>query len=406
MLRISTSTVYDQNQMQFNMQQTLLMHTQLQVSSGRRMVTPADDPAAAARVLEITQSDSMNTQYATNRTSATNSLSLVDGAFQNISNLLQTMRQSATAAGNGVLTNAERQAMASDLNAQLQDLIGQANSTDGAGNYLFSGFQGTTKPFTQTAAGVAYNGDDGQRMVQVAASRQMAMTDPGSDLFMRVKTGNGTFTAQAAPANTGGGVISTGVVTNPALWNGANYSVAFTVAAGVTSYTVTQTSAPAGVVVPATPFVSGQAIAFNGIQFDVKGAPANGDTFTVAPSSNQSIFQTVQNLVNVLNQPVTAGVASSSAQLQQGVQDALNGIDNALNQVLTSRASIGSRMNELDALKAGGNLMGLQYQQSLSTLQDLDYAKAISDLNRQQMTLQAAQKSFVQVAGLTLFAYM
>lgn len=411
-MRISTSAIYDNNVALLNQQQAKLFQTQQQIATGRRMVTPADDPAAAARALEVGQSDSMNTQYGTNRTSAINTLSLVDGTLQNVSNLYQSMRSVATAAGNSILSNAERQAMASDLEGQLQELVGQANTTDGAGTYLFSGFQGTTTPFVQTAAGVQYFGDDGQRMVQVSASRQLATTDPGSDIFMRVKNGNGTVSVTPTVTNAGSTVANPGQVINPALLTGANYQVAFTVAAGVTTYTVTNTTAvPPTQVLPAlpatgAPYVSGQAVSFDGMQMSFSGTPANGDTFAVVPSTNQSVFQTMTNLINALKQPVVAGTPSTSAVISQGVADALSGLDNALSKVLTVRASVGARMNEADALKASGDSLALQFQQSLSQLQDLDYNKAMSDLSQQQLSLQAAQKSFVQVSGLSLFSYM
>lgn len=411
-MRISTSSIYDSNVALLNQQQSKLFQTQQQVATGRRMITPADDPAAAARALEVGQSDAMNTQYATNRTSAINTLALVDGALQNVGNIYQSMRSVVTAAGNTVLSNAERQAMASDLSGQLQELLGQANSTDGAGTYLFSGFQGASIPFVNTATGVQYFGDDGQRLVQVSASRQLASTDPGSDIFMRIKNGNDTISLAPSVANTGSGVANAGQVTNPALLTGANYQIAFTVAAGVTSYSVTNTTAvPPTQVLPALPatglpYVSGQAIAFDGLQVSVSGAPANGDTFTVAPSTNQSVFQTLTNLINALKQPVVPGVPATSAAVSQSVADTLSGLDNALNKVLTVRASVGARMNEADSLKASGDSLALQFQQTLSQLQDLDYNKAMSDLSQQQLSLQAAQKSFVQVSGLSLFSYM
>ena len=69
------------------------------------------------------------------------------------------------------------------------------------------------------------------------------------------------------------------------------------------------------------------------------------------------------------------------------------------------RASIGARMNELDALASAGEDLGLQYSREISRLQDLDYAAAITQLTQQQTTLEAAQKSFLQVSGLSLFNF-
>ena len=70
------------------------------------------------------------------------------------------------------------------------------------------------------------------------------------------------------------------------------------------------------------------------------------------------------------------------------------------------RALLGTRLNELDALQSAGENIGLQYKQTLSQLQDVDYNKAISDLTQQKTSLEAAQKSFLAVSGLSLFNYM
>jgi len=401
-MRISSNALFDSNVTLLGQQQTRLLQTQQQVASGRRILTAADDPVAAARALEIAQSDAVNTQYAANRTAARHKLSLAESNLQSVTSLLQDVRTAVVNAGSGTLNNSDRKTIATDLSGRLQELIGLANSTDGVGNYLFAGFQSKTQPFVDTLTGIGCFGDDGQHNVQVSATRQIASGDSGADVFMRVKNGNGTFIPQAAATNTGSGIINLGNVVNPALLTGHNYQIDFTVVAGVTTYSVTDNSTlPAPTVLSAgNPYVSGQAISFDGIQFDIQGAPANGDAFTVLPSTNESIFKTVSDLIAALNAPVVG--ASLTNSLNRG----LNQLDNALNNVLTTRSSLGLRLNEIDALQSAGEDLGLQFKQSLSELQDVDYNKAISDLTQQQMSLQAAQKSFIKIAELSLFNYI
>jgi flagellar hook-associated protein 3 FlgL len=297
--------------------------------------------------------------------------------------------------------------MVSDLQGRFQELLGLANSTDGAGSYLYSGAQGNVQPFAETAAGVVYQGDDVQRKIQAAASRQIPSSDSGADIFMRSRTGNGTFQATAG-TSTGTGVISPGVVTNAAQYTGQNYQVGFTVAAGVTTYSVTDMTAGApGVAVAGmsnVAYVSGQAISFNGIQFDVKGAPANGDTFNVSPSVNQSVFTTLSNLINTLSAGVNTGMASTA--YRQGLSEATTSLNQNLSTVLNVRTTLGARLNELDSLQATGDELGLQYKQTLSKLQDTDYNKALSQLSLQNLNLQAAQQSFAKVSQLSLFNYL
>lgn len=398
-MRISSNTLFDSGVAALNQQQARMLHTQQQIASGRRILTASDDPVAAARALDVNQSDTMNTQYASNRETARHSLSIAEGTLQSVTSLLVDVRTATIGAGNGSLSNSERKTIAADFSGRLEELIGLANSTDGIGNYLFSGFQSRTLPFAGTPAGVGYFGDSGQRLVQVSASRQMASGNSGADIFMRIKNGNGTFDIQAAASNTGSGIVSPGSVSNPALLTGNNYSVSFSVTGAVTTYDITNTTT-ATVVSSGNPYVSGQAIIFDGMQTSIKGAPANGDVFTVASSTNQSVFKTISDLINALNTPVVGANLSNS--LLRGI----NNLDNALSNVLNTRASLGLRLNEIDSLQLAGEDLGLQFKQTLSQLQDVDYNKAISDLTQQQMTLQAAQKSLAKVAGLSLFDYL
>lgn len=403
-MRISSNTLFDSNVTLLGQQQTRLLQTQQQIASGRRILTASDDPVAAARALEISQSDAMNTQYAANRTAARHKLSLAESNLQSVTSLLQDVRTAVVGAGNGTFNDSDRQTVAADLSGRLQELTGLANSTDGAGNYLFAGFQSRTQPFVNTAAGVGYFGDDGQQNMQVSAARQIASGEAGADVFMRIKNGNGTFVTQPAAANTGSGVISRGNVIDPVSLTSHNYQIDFTVAAGVTTYSVTDTTTSTVLLSPpaGTAYVSGQAISFDGMQFDIQGAPANGDAFTVSPSANESVFKTISDMIAALNTPVAGGAASLTNSLNNG----LNQLDNALNNILTVRSSLGLRLNEIDALQSAGEDLGLQFKQSLSELQDVDYNKAISDLTQQQMSLQAAQQTFAKVASLSLFDYL
>lgn len=403
-MRISSNTMYDSNVSAMSQQQTRMLLTQQQVSTGRKFLTPAEDPVAAAQALSLSQASAVNTQYSSNRGAARHTMSLSESMLQSATSLLQDVREAAISAGNGALGSNDRKMIANALTGKLEALVGLANSTDGIGNYLFAGFQSKTQPFIDTPAGVAYAGDDGQRLIQVNASRQMSASESGADVFMRIKNGNGAFVVQPSTnnntglANGGSGVATVGNVTDATLLTGNNYKVDFFVdAVGATTYNVTNLTTFASPLV-GVPFVAGQAINFDGMQFSVSGAPADGDTFTVAPSSNESVFKTLSDMIANLNGP-TAGFGGRLAY-------SINQIDRALDNVLTSRSSVGVRLNELDALQVSGDDLGVQYQQSLSALQDIDYTKALSDLSQQQMFLQAAQKSFSMVVGMTLFDYL
>lgn len=431
-MRISTSQIFDAGLAGVLRGQEALFKTQNQLSTGRRVLTPADDPAAASQALVVGQSQAVNTQQIDNQGAARGQLGLVDNQLSSLGDLLQNVRDRVVQAGNPALSPTDRQAIATELQSRLDELTGIANAKDGSGQYMFSGYQSATQPFALSPAGaVTYFGDSGERLLQVAASRQMAVNVAGNDVFMNVKTGNGTFQTTAGGNiaggnNQGSGIVDRGSVLDPAKWSAAiaagtpNLAIKFnvTTSGGTTTTTyqlydqadLAANGASATPLTAAIPFVPGQVIPLAtttpaldyGAQVIVTGQPANGDTFDVSPSSNQSLFSTIQNVINTLKAP--AGTASfSNAEYSNRIGAALTNVDQGLENVSRVRSSVGARLNELDSLTNTAQDMDLQYQSSLSNLQDLDYAKAASDLSRQQMQLQAAQQSFVKVSGLSLF---
>jgi flagellar hook-associated protein 3 FlgL len=402
-MRISTNSLFDSAAARLSDMQTALQTTQQQISSGRRMLTPADDPVAAARALEVTQSQAINAQYASNRSAARDSLSFEESTLQSVTSLLQDVKTAVVNAGSGALDDTQRKYIATDLTTRFNELVSLANTKDGVGNYMFAGFQTGSQPYAATSTGASYSGDQGQRMLQVGPSRQMALNDSGDLVFDAVKTGNGTFQTAAVAGNTGAGIISPGSVVNAAALTGDNYTVTFNVAGGVTTYDVTDTTT-GNTLSTGNAYTSGQAITFDGLQFDISGAPANGDAFSITPSGNQSIFTTLKNLISLLN---TSGTGSTAnANLTNGLNTANSNVDNALDNILQIRASIGSRLKELDALDSSGDDRDQQYSQTLQSLTDLDYTKAITDLSKQQTILTAAQQSFVKITGLSLFNFL
>ncbi len=409
-MRISTLSIYGNATSQLNTLQSALARTQLQLSTNRRILTPADDPVASARALEVSQSKSMNEGFATNRASARSSLAAVEGSLQNAGDLLQDIQELAISAGNGTMLPQDREALAIELEGRLEDLLGVANTTDGAGGFLFSGYKATTQPFTRTPGGAAYQGDQGQRQLQVAASRKMPLSASGSAVFEANPTGNGSFQTQAAATNTGAAIISSGAVVDRAQVNaGRDYKLTFAVTGtpAVTTYSVVDTTTGTDVAVPgqtAITYEAGKTISFGGLSFDIKGDPANGDTFTAKPSEKQSVFTTVTDLIAALRAPVDG--SSGKAALTNKLNTAIDNLKGAHDNVLTVQASVGAHMKELDYLDSAGDDLDIQYSTTLGDLQDLDMVKAISDFSMQQTTLQAAQMSFKTMSGLSLFNYL
>ncbi|MFC7296938.1 flagellar hook-associated protein FlgL [Herminiimonas aquatilis] len=400
-MRISTNTMYELGSRQISDLQTALFRTQQQVSSGMRILTPADDPVAAAAALGMDQALAINDQFALNRSNAKSALSEEESILQSVNSLLQSVKDVVVGAGNGALDDEQRKMYATQLRNNFDELMSLANSRDSSGNYIFAGYQTTVQPYTQSATGANYGGDQGQRMLQVGAARQMAVGDAGSTVFEAGMSGNGRFVTAAGAGNTGTGLISTGSVTDQTQLTGHDYAVTFSIdAAGVTTYLVTETPPPA---TPATPqpYVSGQAISFGGMQFDIKGAPANGDTFSVKPSQKQNVFTVITDLLATIS--TSAVGAQGQTKLANGLAAANNSIANTLVNVSAVRTTIGSRLKEIDNLDTAGSDLKVKYTETLKQLQEVDPIEAYSSFTQQQYTLEAARQSFIKISGLSLF---
>lgn len=404
-MRISTNSLYESNVSRIGDTQSSLAKVQQQLASGKRLLSPADDPLGAAKALDLTQGQAMNTQYTENRSSARSALSMQEGALQSVTSLLQDVRTQVVAAGSGVLDDNSRKFIAVELRSRLSELTSLANSRDGVGNYLFAGFKDNAQPFNSNGGTVSYAGDNGQKMLQVGAARQMPAGDGGDSIFMNVPA---SAVFSSAGSGTGSAALSNIIIKDASqAVPGHQYEVVFGAdAGGAPTYSVYDTTRDPAKAAPlaAGPYASPQTIEAAGLEMTVSGTPATNDTLSIKPARAQSMFTTMDKLIAALEAPATTDAQRKQLTYDLGV--AGQNIDNALNNVLSVRASVGSRLQELDTLDDAGSARDLQYAEQLSDIQDVDYVKAVSDLTQKQMQLQAAQQSFVKVSGLSLFNFL
>lgn len=227
-MRVSSNQVLNSGLNSMLEQQARLSKTQLQIASGKKILTPADDPAAAANVLNLQQSLNITTQYQENANYARVRLNTEETSLVNINNVLDRVRELAIQGNNATLSNNDRASIAVEVRQRIDELLALANSRDAGGKFLFAGYQETVQPFALDAEGnLTYSGDNGQRFIQIGDSRQVAVGDSGADLFLRIRNGNGIFTTRENADNTGSGVIDPGSVTDPAVFDRDDYRIIF-----------------------------------------------------------------------------------------------------------------------------------------------------------------------------------
>lgn len=400
-MRVSDRQMYLQSIAAIVGQRTEVARFQNQLSTGRKLLSPADDPAASTQVLGLRQAIEATEQYQVNANVANGRLGLEESFLIAATDAVQRIRELVIQGKNGSLSDADRRIVSNEIETQLDQLLAVGNARDANGEYLFSGFQGKTKPFTRSPAGpVAYNGDQGQRLLQISADHQVPDRDSGHEVFMAIRQGNGTFAASLNSANTGSGLISEGTVLDPSSYQANDFRIVFTSA---TTFDVIDDTT-ATTVLAAQPYTDGAAISFNGVQVEISGQPVAGDEFNVNPSGYQSVFTTVDNVIAALR--AVQNTPAQQAFFNQDTDQALVDLDQVLENILQVRTSVGGRLKAIDSQRNVNEDFVLRLSEVRSSLEDTDIAEASILLNQASVALQAAQQAYVITKQLSLFNFL
>ncbi|NQY25771.1 MAG: flagellar hook-associated protein FlgL [Piscirickettsiaceae bacterium] len=502
-MRVSTAYIFDQNLTAMLNQQTELAKTQLQVSTGKRILSPSDDPAGSVQILNLQRELSLTEQYLVNADKAENKQVIEEGVLQSATGMLQRIRELAVQGLNSTNTQSDRQAIAAEITQLNEQLLALSNTRDSNGDYLFSGFKSSTQPY-QTIMG-DYQGDEGQRNIKLGTGVLIESNDTGNQVFESPLISTTTTTTLIPTIAVGGANAGSAEleVTNYSVdsnvfsdviltFNGTNYDVTtgvpgvpaspttitlpsvdlstldsnlppitvglvtgtpnlgdvFTISDGAgtgqvaivddsgvaetyseISFTfqalIPEVPAVPGPAAPEVPakyiitdgintetidYISGENIDLSSLNpnfpsliVNLTGTPAEGDVITLEKSvteTSQSMFKTINNFANALiANNVGAGNSPNNG-------DFLTNISASLNTVVDTRAKVGARLNAIEQQRDINTGLAFNMEKTLSQVQDLDYAEAISRLSLQMAGLQAAQQSFVKVQGLSLFNYL
>ena len=218
-MRISTLQSFNKGLNSILDNQTQVNKTQQQVSTGRRVLTPADDPIAATKILQLQQEQALRDQFGKNMTGAEGRLTLEETQLAGITDNLTRLKELTIKAGDGSQTISDRQAIAAEVREILGATVDLMNSKDAGGEYLFGGFKGGVEPFQQNASGrYDYVGDEGQRFLSIASSTNVATGDNGKALFVDVEAADNSFTTRASSLNQGSGIVNPGFVVDEAAY--------------------------------------------------------------------------------------------------------------------------------------------------------------------------------------------
>ena len=190
-MRLSTNTIFETSTGRISDLQSTLVKMQVQIQTGSRITTPSDDPVGTSKALGLGNARSANESLAANRSNARDPLQFSEGVLTSVSSLLESVQDVALTASTATTSDVDRKLMAAQLSSHLDQLIGLANTTDATGAPIFAGYRTGVDAFTRTPTGVQYNGDQGQRTIQVDNDRVLAVSESGDKIFQ--SKGNDVF---------------------------------------------------------------------------------------------------------------------------------------------------------------------------------------------------------------------
>lgn len=393
--RISTGMVFNQSVSLMMAKQSKMNHLEQQLATGSKLVSAKDDPVAAGTAVSLDRAVAALDQLGKNANVVQNRLGLQENALAEAGEMMSRITELTLQASNPALSSADLKGVASELRSIKESLLSLANTTDGTGRYLFGGTNGDSAPFSLANGTVTYSGDQTQRQVEVAPGTFVGDALPGSEIFMRLRTGDGTVDGSASASNAGTGVLTNIGRDGTSSWNGESYTIAFT---GTDAYEIRDAN---GAVLSTGTYTAGEDIVFGGMRVTLEGTPAAGDTFNAGPSTTRDIFATVDQLVAALDMDTSTPEARAAQQnlLQTGTRD----VARAAETMIDARASGGAQLTAIDNAESLRESNAVSLKTTLSGMRDLDYADAISQYKLESAALQAAQTMFSQMQTMSLF---
>jgi flagellar hook-associated protein 3 FlgL len=448
-MRIATSTLYAQQTAAIDDQQALYAQTSLQLSTGKQLNDPSDDPAQIAQDLSVRTAIGTTGQQSQNVQNATSELTNTDSALSSLTAVLQSARQLAVQGSTDTLTAQQRAALAGQVDQLLQQSIGIGN-TSYAGRYVFAGTaSSSTPPVRQQGspiAGVTFGGNEQQQGQLVYNGQQIALSttfqaafnyqaaDGSPDVFqtlinLRNTLTNGTAVDESAAAINQAGAVVYGpqgspgspapttlgtpnaFAVAPVADSSGNYSIQIKGTVNGVTGSTTITLAPGdaiddGVAPPAGTSLVAQinaATATTGVtaSFDAKAQRvvlSGTGTFYVTDVPSAGAANS-GNLTSVL------GLAPQ-ADFVQNVSTQLGDIDRVLDTVLSARSVVGARIQSLGTIAGQLQTAATDNTKVQSGIEDVDVAAAATRLSAQQTALQAAYSTTTRLESKTLFDYL
>jgi flagellar hook-associated protein 3 FlgL len=391
-----------------------LVRTQEQISTGKRILTAADDPVAATRIQQLNRNIASVEQFSRNIDIADNNLAVEETTLSGATTLLQRIQELAIQAGNtAVLSPSEYSSLADEVSIRLDELVGIANKKNSNGDYIFAGFKSDNQPFTgDSENGYQFNGDEGQLRIKIDNATTIASNDTAKAIFVDIPSDENNVTTSVNSSNRSMPSISVSVgnIVDQEVYDEfypEDMIIQFNDDNPGKNFTVTERSSGKVIAADVT-YTSGETLTYNGVELTITGNPASADTgaglvgdqLFVDSANTQDVITTMLRFRDALNS--YDGSPEGVARLENSVGSTINNLRNAQASISEVVSSIGARNNVLESTRNLHQDTNLVSKELLSNLSDLDFAEASTRLQLESFILQASQASFLRVSELSL----
>ena len=407
-MRISTGQLYERSIQAVLNNQADLSDIQQQLSSGKKLLRPSDDPVGAAQVIRLTEDIELITQYKKNSNLLVNSLEQEETVLSSVNTAIDRARVLMIQSGNGIVGTEDRKAIAIEISQIRDQIFDLMNSRNPEGEYIFAGFQSDSPAFSfnPSATGDKYNfeGDAGENKIQVSETVSLQVNNSGRNVFEDVlarlkSTISGTVGATNVSLNVQGqSAFDRFYESNYDAITPANNEFQISILSATQAQI---TNVGTGAVLDTVDFTSGSALLYKGLEFSITGTLGDTVNFQLETPQKKNIAETLNDFVNALNNENIA-----DGDFDEALADVLTGVDNSLVKVANTISRIGGRRNTADSVLASNLDLEISNKTARSNIEEVDYAEAVSELSRQETALQAAQATFSRVTGTSLFDYI
>ena len=407
-MRISTNQIYTQNLRSISANQSALSETQDQLSTGKKLTKPSDDPVGAAKLIRITEELDKITQYNRNTNLLKSSLEQQETVLSSIKDSANRARVLSVQAGNGIMTQDDKNAIASEMKQIRNEIFDLMNSQNSGGEYIFAGYQSQTQAFSYNYANpgnkFSFNGDTGTNIIRVSDSVTLKTSSSGQDIFQNVYARK-NFSVDSTSMNN---VAQLEVKDHTAFerfhqsmydpGNIANNQLQFTM---INASELQVTQLGTGDILDVVSFASGDKFQYQGMEIEMDANVGQSTIIALDPPQKKNIAETLNDFIEALESDTI-----SAGEFSKRLSDTIVGIDNAMDKISIESSSIGGRLNIADSIYASNLDMELANKKAQATIEDLDYAEATTRFAKQETALEAALATFPKVSSLSLFQYI